>query len=103
MQAQECCEGGSIGKLIQLGSINVGKKRLYSYHDAWRWSLQIAKAVQYMHESNPRVIHRDLKADNLLLTKPGRAGDIRIIDFGLAKLCSKLLASHPALSACAAR
>lgn len=60
---------------------------MYSYHDAWRWALQTAKALQYMHKSSPCVIHRDLKADNLLLTMAGRAGDIRVMDFGLAKLC----------------
>lgn len=91
MQAQECCEGGSIAKLVRRATVRVGKKRLYSYHDAWRWSLQIAKALQYMHDSSPRVLHRDLKAENVLLSKPGRAGDIRLIDFGLTKLCSVLL------------
>jgi serine/threonine protein kinase len=37
------------------------------------------------------VLHRDLKSENLLLSEPGRAGDIRVMDFGLTKLCSALL------------
>lgn len=94
MQAQECCEGGSIEKLVRDASVKVGGKRLYSYHDAWRWSLQTAKALQYMHESSPRVLHRDLKSSNLLLSKPGRSGDVRVVDFGLTKLCSAPLPSQ---------
>lgn len=48
--------------------------------------LQVAKALQYLHEANPQVLHRDLKAENLLLTEKGRDGDIRVMDFGLTKL-----------------
>lgn len=35
-----------------------------------------------------QVLHRDLKSDNLMLSEPGRAGDIRVVDFGLTKLAS---------------
>lgn len=48
--------------------------------------MQTAKGLQYLHEANPQVLHRDLKAENLLLTAMGRAGDIRVMDFGLTKL-----------------
>lgn len=40
-----------------------------------------------------QILHRDLKPDNLLLSTPGRAGDIRVCDFGLTKLASTLLPS----------
>ena len=44
-----------------------------------------------------QVIHRDLKSENLILSEPGRAADIRIADFGLTKLASASLhASAPA-------
>uniref|UniRef100_A0A5B7AMG9 Protein kinase domain-containing protein n=1 Tax=Davidia involucrata TaxID=16924 RepID=A0A5B7AMG9_DAVIN len=46
-----------------------------------RFSLQIAKAVQHLHLSNPPVIHRDIKSSNVLLDDDWNA---RIGDFGLA-------------------
>ena len=53
-----------------------------------RACVQVAKALQYLHEANPQLLHRDLKSENLLLTERGRTGDIRVMDFGLTKLRS---------------
>ena len=87
-QAEEVCEGGQLGKLVQRASWSRRGKRLYSYADAARWSEQAAKALHYLHSVQPQVLHRDVKASNLLLTRTGRAGDIRLSDFGLIKLRS---------------
>ncbi|MCA8920230.1 MAG: serine/threonine protein kinase, partial [Planctomycetes bacterium] len=43
------------------------------------WVLEVARAVGHAHTQG--VVHRDLKAENVLLDEQGRA---RVIDFGLA-------------------
>lgn len=46
-----------------------------------RFALQIAKAVDFLHSSNPPVIHRDIKSSNILIDAKLNA---RLSDFGLA-------------------
>lgn len=46
-----------------------------------RFAVQIAKAVQALHSSNPPVIHRDIKSSNVLIDENWNA---RLGDFGLA-------------------
>ena len=45
---------------------------------------KICSATAHMHACN--IIHRDLKPENLLLTQPGKNAEIKLIDFGLAKV-----------------
>lgn len=45
--------------------------------------IQIARAVQYLHESKPMIIHRDIKSENILFDSKSNA---RLADFGLAVL-----------------
>ncbi|CAG2181082.1 unnamed protein product, partial [Oppiella nova] len=56
---------------------------------------EILECVQYLHELNPPVIHRDLKPDNILISSQLRNGRfIKICDFGLASLHSSSYSSH---------
>lgn len=68
----ECAKGGSLNDLV------VGTAELDEASVAY-YGLQILEAIEFIHSS--KVIHADLKPDNILLTEGGR---IRLADFGCA-------------------
>ena len=69
----ELVEGENLGDRIE-------RKGRLSEAEAVRIITQIAQALHYAHLRN--VIHRDVKPDNILVLKDGRA---KLTDFGLAK------------------
>lgn len=83
---QEYCPGGSLRDLVFQQMISP-RRLLYSHKDALRWACGLAKALSYLHRANPKVIHRDLKLDNVLLNqKDTEKAESKLADFGLAKL-----------------
>ncbi|XP_073311814.1 serine/threonine-protein kinase-like protein At1g28390 [Primulina huaijiensis] len=46
-----------------------------------RFALQVARAVQFLHASNPPIIHRDIKSSNILIDSSFSS---RLSDFGLS-------------------
>jgi serine/threonine protein kinase len=70
----EYCTGGTLRSFIQAGQ--------HSLPELFRVFLGIAFGLQYAHEH--RVVHRDIKPDNIFLRLP--AGDPVIGDFGLCYL-----------------
>jgi serine/threonine protein kinase len=83
---QEYCAGGSLKDIVARQMMNPFKK-IYSDAEALCWCIQIAAALTYMHSAKPKVIHRDLKLDNCLLTTLNvHEAECKLTDFGLAKL-----------------
>jgi len=75
----EWMDNGSLKDRIRDGSLYIGteaeqEERLLDL------AIQLARGLRYSHENG--LIHRDVKPDNLLLTKDW---DAKVADFGLAK------------------
>ncbi|XP_076658179.1 STKc_myosinIII_N_like and MYSc_Myo21 domain-containing protein ninaC isoform X5 [Halictus rubicundus] len=73
----ELCDGGTALDLVR-GLIAMDKK-LREEHIG-HILREVIKAVMYLHENN--VMHRDIRASNVLLT---REGEVKLVDFGLSR------------------
>eukprot|EP00932_Pfiesteria_piscicida_P012994 SRR837773.24460.p1 GENE.SRR837773.24460~~SRR837773.24460.p1 ORF type:complete len:215 (-),score=70.29 SRR837773.24460:133-756(-) len=73
----ELCEGGELYDRIQ-------QKQYYPEHEAKQACYNLLEACQYIHSKG--IMHRDLKPENILLQSKVSNVDIKISDFGLAKI-----------------
>jgi non-specific serine/threonine protein kinase len=71
----EYIDGQELKEKIQVGPL--------PFNDALDIAMQIAKGLEVAH--NKGIVHRDIKATNIMLTQDGR---VKVMDFGLAKLSS---------------
>lgn len=78
---------GSLGSLLH-GSKDV----VIGWKERYKIALGTADGLRYLHDNcQKRIIHRDIKADNILLTEDY---DPQICDFGLAKWLPKQCSHH---------
>lgn len=57
----------------------------------YRWALALCEVLEYLHSRTPPVIFRDIKPQNVMLDVHGQ---IRLIDFGIAKVMENTGETH---------
>jgi tRNA A-37 threonylcarbamoyl transferase component Bud32 len=77
----EFVDGTDLRQVIQAGELTAA--------EALAIIPQVCEALQYAHEEG--IVHRDIKPENILLN---RKGQVRIADFGLAKLLDRPAAAY---------
>jgi len=78
----EECKGGELFDRIKA-------KRRYPEAEAKPIVRMVCEALFYMHDQH-RVVHCDLKPDNILFVDESEKSDIKIIDFGMAVVLKRL-------------
>eukprot|EP01018_Ginkgo_biloba_P004723 Gb_28014 [translate_table: standard] len=68
---------GSLYRLIHRPNIQLDKRRCL------KMALDVAKGMNYLHNSTPMIVHRDLKSPNLLVDKNWV---VKVCDFGLSRV-----------------
>ena len=80
----EYFDNGSLNKFMQR---NAGGKETNLYWDTWlKIALGTIEGLAYLHNCEPRIIHRGVKASNILLDKNFK---VKVSDFSLERLIER--------------
>ena len=81
-QVQHIMQAGTVASALLQQEVNPFR-RVYVLADAVRWCTDVLQALVLLHTAETPMVHRDLKLENVLLTK--RDGVLRaaLTDFGL--------------------
>ncbi|KAI3428099.1 hypothetical protein D9Q98_006482 [Chlorella vulgaris] len=83
---EELAEGGSLHQRLH-GTQGARRRSPLPYGQLLAVAADVAAAICYLH---PRIVHRDLKSQNVLLDAQGRA---KVCDFGIAKFKDRTFVS----------
>jgi serine/threonine protein kinase len=80
------CGGGT----LQAGLAQFEKERNLSWSILVKLSLDIARAVSYLHTQHPPILHNDLKPDNMMLIDLRHDCEVavKLVDFGFSIITS---------------
>jgi len=73
----ECCEGGEMYDRLH-------KRGVYRDADAAEATRQMLRAIGHLHSKN--IVHRDIKLENFLYESDAEDAELKLIDFGFAKI-----------------
>ena len=74
------CNRGSLADILLENTVDM------NFHMKLQCALDAACGMLYLHNSNPVILHRDLKSDNLLVTNDWT---VKVADFGLTRFISE--------------
>ncbi len=74
---REYVEGYTVTELVEMT-----EDGHLQYEELLQITLQLCDILQYLHSQKPPIIHRDIKPDNIIVTKQK---DCKLIDFGISR------------------